>query len=479
MKINCYINRRNSSIKDGLLLLITTTTLSIFMHSCGNPVVPTGGPKDTASPIITDIRIKKGDIDQTITIRFDENIIGKGNPVTSPKTIKQKNRVLVQRKEMEITVPNYTQHIFIKGYIVDLNENNPYMGKDISFDTNRYHFQCKVIDKTGKDKFQFFIQEDTLFHVPLFHSNTKSYQFEGLPDTQQVVHIIKNDNNNLHIDNQEEYNSFRVSKKFMYSDTCDVIVYPKIKAIDKITYDSLGRFLFTGFKPIMGRTIPGMVYMNDTGYLEVSPERITEWTEGWISNYYNGYIDSLPIQRSKKLIEYKSLERIKNLEYTYIDNKDTSRFIQVADERIGGIKDPNQMDKIFREQLPFGIFKIVNTKKSAITLGKIEIVNNDSIDKYTYIYNNRFTYLIKVSKLSKAIYILPTGKYQMLHWIPSEVAIKRETKHIFLLQLPTEGNNYNGSRFFQSDKEFVVDNNIENTLILPEKMLFNSGIRFR
>jgi len=479
MKINYLIKQINSSIRNGFIVLIATTTLSIFINSCGNPVVPTGGPKDTASPKITDIRIKKGDKDQTITIRFDENISGKGNPVTTPKTIKQKNSVSVHRKEMDIKVPNYTQHIFIKGYIVDLNESNPYQGKDISFDTNRYHIQCKINDKTGKDKYQLYIKQDSLYHVPLFHSITKSYEFEGLPDTQQIVHVIKNDNNNLQIDIQEEYNSFYLNKRFLYRDTCEVSVYPKIKAIDKITYDSLGRFLFTGFKPILGKNIPGMVYMNDTGYLEVSPEKITEWIQVWISDYYKGYTDSLPIQRSKKQIEYKVSERLKKLEYIYIDNKDTIRLIQVADERIGGIKHPNQIDKIPREQLPFRIFKIVNTKKSAITLGKIEMINNDSIDKYTYIYNNRFTYLFKVSKLSKASYIIPSGKYQMLHWIASEVPIKRETKNIFLLQMPTEDNNYTGSRFFQSDKEFVVDNNIENTLILPEKMLFNSGIRLR
>ena len=479
MKISRNIRKGNSTIRDGINILIATTTLSIFMHSCGNPVVPTGGPKDTASPTITDIRIKKGDVDQTITIQFNENIIGKGNPVTTPKTIKQKNVVSIRRKEMQIQVPNYTQHIFIKGYIVDLNENNPYQGKDISFDTNSYHIQCKINDKTGKDKYQFYIKQDSLYHVPLFYSNNKTYQFEGLRDTQQIVHVIKNDNNNLQIDIQEEYNSFRVNRKFLYRDTCDISVYPKIKAIDKITYDSLGRFLFTGFKPILGKNIPGLVYMNDTGYLEVSPEKISEYIQGWIFSYYQGYIDSLPLQRSKKLIEYKIFERLKKIEYTYIDNKDTMRFIQVADERIGGIKDPNQLDKITREELPFGIYKIVNTKKSAIALGKIEMINNDSIDKYTYIYNNRFTYLIKVSKLSKATFIIPNGKYQMLHWIASEVPIKRETKNIFLLQMPTEGNNYNGTPFFQSDKEFVVDNNIENTLILPEKMLFNSGIRFR
>lgn len=476
MRMKSYLHYVSLESLRGICICLGIAYAGIIFESCGNPVVPTGGPKDTTSPEIVDIRIKKGSDLTNIAVLFNENISGKGNAVTTPKTLKQKPNNQVHRKQLTIEVPNYTQHIFLNGYIVDLNENNAYLGKNISFDSTKYHLQCKINEKGGKDKFQLFIKEDSLYHVPLFYKN--QYQFEGLPDTQFVLSVIKNDNNNFQVDESEEYNSIRINRKFRYSDTLDISMYPKIKAVEKIVYDSLGNFIFYGYKPLLDRDNPGITALNDTGYAHVDIDQAAIFIEQ-IQDYYSGYCDSLPIIRNKKSLALISNKRLLSIESRYIENKDT--FTLVADTFQGSNKTLSSHPFTIKNgsTLPYRYSIIPSKKKNVIVLGKVELVNEDSITQYLYIYNNKSGFITSVSGRSKQIFILPNGKYQILHWIKREGLNSRETNNKYLLELPNQTNEYQGSLFYRNEKDIVVDNNIENTLILPKKMLFNTGIIFR
>ena len=84
---------------------------TVFIYGCGNPVTPTGGPKDTTAPKLLTIKIDSTTTDKKVELKFNENISLKGQIVISPFG---KTTTDVKRNLIQIQVPKNTRTIYIK-----------------------------------------------------------------------------------------------------------------------------------------------------------------------------------------------------------------------------------------------------------------------------------------------------------------------------------------------------------------------------
>ena len=104
-----------------------------LINGCANPVTPSGGDKDTTGPVIVSIEstvLKTGQ--KRVTIAFDENISTNGAILTSPRILNPNASLLhkteqrVKRNTLFLTLPSYTQTVYLSSTLVDLNEKNKF-----------------------------------------------------------------------------------------------------------------------------------------------------------------------------------------------------------------------------------------------------------------------------------------------------------------------------------------------------------------
>ncbi len=203
----------NISLNNHCWFYLKTISLLIVTYSitsCGNPVTPTGGPKDTASPRITKIKIDSINNYKIITVDFNENISLKGQIPISPLG---KSTNIIKRNSIQIQVPTTTRTIFLKNKITDLNESNPYINSNISLTTDTGIIQ--LVNKTKNTKLTVFIKSDSFILLP--NNTNNCYQFENLKNNETDIIIINQDNNNYIIDKNEEFLKIKLNSKNIYS----------------------------------------------------------------------------------------------------------------------------------------------------------------------------------------------------------------------------------------------------------------------
>ena len=112
----------------GAVLLLCGT-----LQYCANPVPPAGGDKDTTAPVLVSIQSTTKATETTLSLEFDENVTTVGNLVYSPRgrqsSSPNSTSVKVQRKSVDIRVPQSTNCVYLDNWIVDLNEKNPIKNK--------------------------------------------------------------------------------------------------------------------------------------------------------------------------------------------------------------------------------------------------------------------------------------------------------------------------------------------------------------
>lgn len=135
-------------MKQLLSIFIIIITLDLFLHSCANPITPTGGPKDTIPPSLISslpldqsLRFKE----QSIEMTFDEFINAdklKQNLVITPitevkyKTLVKKQTIWISFEEPFEDSTTYTLNFF--DGITDITERNPAENLVIAFSTGDY-----------------------------------------------------------------------------------------------------------------------------------------------------------------------------------------------------------------------------------------------------------------------------------------------------------------------------------------------------
>ncbi|MDA0943627.1 MAG: hypothetical protein O3B78_05360 [Bacteroidetes bacterium] len=193
------------------------TTLSILilsaLASCANPVSPTGGAKDTTSPVL--IRIDKTLIErkdtqlQRWTFVFDENMQSKGSVLLNPSDDYLEQRGKVHRNEVSFDVPLSVKQLSLGKSLSDLNENNLYK----ALDSHQLHIQVSFKDakslRNAKGQWVLTLQtnHETHWVLPSESSPTGlSYRYsDPAPDQSKQYIFFLDANANKQYDSTEVY----------------------------------------------------------------------------------------------------------------------------------------------------------------------------------------------------------------------------------------------------------------------------------
>lgn len=413
----------NISLNNHCWLYLKTISLLIVTYSitsCGNPVTPTGGPKDTASPRITKIKIDSNNNYKIITVDFNENISLKGQIPISPLG---KSTNIIKRNSIQIQVPTTTRTIFLKHKITDLNESNPYINSNIFLTTDTGIIQ--LVNKTKNTKLTVFIKSDSFILLP---NNTNNYyQFENLRNNETDIIIINQDNNNYIIDKNEEFLKIKLNSKYIYStDTIKINhLIPQIRLFQEKAEITNGVTL--KIKNIRSYTtnqkIKNILYQNDT-----------------CIEYENSKEYQLKPGRTFILINQNDTTYLKEKFSTY-----------------------NTTVNINSPMVFTATKKPLNERTQNLGKLKLSSLADSSFKYHLYLRNKEYQFLLNITS-NDSIY-LPVGNYQCLvSLIPFEEIHKDYVEELLL---------------FNYKEEIIINSKLENNLILPKKELFNIGITYK
>ncbi len=387
---------------------------------CGNPVTPTGGPKDNEPPKIKTIHFDTTSKKYTkIQIEFDENITVKGQITASPKS---SIKPIINRNKLSFDVPKEAKTIFIKNKIVDLNESNPYNGSNISLTHDSGVILLKNLTK--ENKLTVFIKKDTFIYIPQIDKN--NYQFENLDYTEKNITIIHNDNNNYLIDTKEDFNVVPIDHKF-YSkfDTIKIhFLHPRITPYDKRIKIDSQLYLTT-------KTLKYYSNLNLTKNIICQNDTCANQLDSLKNIFNRGTI------------------------YYYITNKDTI----VLNE----IFSPNQIKYSFKSPIQTTISK-QKASKLSIPLGVLHVIKPDTNTIYIYLKNEKNQFIIHLNNTTTDSIYLPAGNYQCYS----------SYNNLYNNEIPAVSENL----YYYKD-QVIINSKLENHLILPKKELYNTGITFR
>jgi len=409
--------------------LTLAVLFGMWVLSCGNPVVPTGGPKDTSSPVLKHFSIDSTNKDYLVTLVFDENIAIKGPLKVSPIS---KIKTSVKRNTVNVEVSKASKTIFIQQSITDLNESNPYKGKNISL-TKDSGIIC-LKNATKNNKVSLFIKEDSLIYIP--QQIKEDYKFENLNYLESIITVIAKDNNNYTVDPEEEFLQIPIdSKNYGTRDTIKInFLYPRVKLFEKeIPLETEKSILKTKYIKTYktGTTINNLICQNDSCIQSNGPT-----------------MDLLP-----------------KTTYCLIKNKDS---IYLKERH-------SFSDSLFLINSPICFSK---TKKSkyCIDLGKLIIKQNQNDSTYILLKSENNSFLIHITSGSDSIYI-PVGKYQCyLSKTPfNQIGQASNTKS----NKPITNHLLNQPPLYKFKEEILINSKLDNSLILPDYNKYNFGITFK
>ncbi|MFM6951662.1 MAG: hypothetical protein ACKOXR_00780 [Bacteroidota bacterium] len=429
--------------------------MTALFQSCANPVPPAGGDKDTLAPVLLSVESALKSNRNHITLQFDENISTAGTLVYSPK-IKTSNTpststVKTQRNTIHVDVPAITNCIYLDNWVVDLNEKNPLKNSSLLLngDSGEVIIKLKSSNST-KSKFGVYIFRDSLIYYPKSNKNN-IYHFQGLPSGIYETVIIENDNNQK-IENNESYNVFfSVNRP---NDTLFVALYPPKKAYKSAYLLSQTKYPYC----LIGSPI----------------------SHEWLS-----LSDSLYLNQDTLLFSSTISKRLQ-LDLSIDSFITSNRFIHQTEKKLYGILDKDTLTSRLglygfntsNYSSTYHTSKGDTVKHTFITLSKNTIQNNTDSTVYIRVFNNQINYILKLSKLQQTQIILPEGLYSWVSWIHSNPKnndlsqpLNIDGSDLFVSDINTQQES-----FYSSPKPWIVKKNLENTLILPELSLYNTGI---
>ncbi len=268
--------------------IVSLFLVLIFWASCANIVPPGGGKKDTQGPkllkslpqdSLLNTRVNK------IELHFDEyvNVNDAAKEISITPLLKQNPSVLAYGKKVILKIPdsllqnNTTYTLQWGAAIRDLHEGNPYSGKAFVFSTGAWfdslQLRGRIIDAaTGlpdsNTKIQVLLydaQEADSSIVtrkkPLYrvYCNSGAYfNFQGLPDKTFRIFALKEQNENMIWDQDEEAVAFDIKSYRPSKDTLPIALTLFVEAIDsnkKNLKDTLSSSSSGLKKPRMSQTV--------------------------------------------------------------------------------------------------------------------------------------------------------------------------------------------------------------------------------
>ena len=244
------------------LLCLGMLLTAFLAQRCANAVAPTGGPKDTAPPVVVQAVPENNStnfIGKKIEITFDEYItLENANqnvlispPLTEKPDIKLKNKTVVV-KFKETLAANTTYTINFGSAIKDLHEGNPFKDYVFSFSTGDHidtlRIAGKVLNAEDKKPIEdayvslYAADRENLDSLPLstvpnYITKTDkegNFSLNGLADKKYLVFALKDVNSNLYFDQPNEEVAFLDT---LVQASC--LQQPKLPAMDSTAKDSV------------------------------------------------------------------------------------------------------------------------------------------------------------------------------------------------------------------------------------------------
>jgi hypothetical protein len=268
-------------------------TLALFTN-CANPVLPTGGNKDSIPPKILQIHTS-GSIPKSgsLTITFNENI-QLNNPeqliLTTPKIHEIKYRVTLNRLEISLHISDSLQKNkqedksylqILPGCIQDLNEKNKFpetilvpLTQPFTLDSNFFTGTINNILLPNKTNLKAFVYNDT------FHKNEKDQMeytqiYDGSKFVLPIIWMDKNKsilflddvNKNHSIDTNEYYTIHKLIKDSAQALNFSYSSYPEKLKLQVFRYGNTGMITgLSGSKIIVPNNTP---YHPDTALISI------------------------------------------------------------------------------------------------------------------------------------------------------------------------------------------------------------------
>ena len=218
--------------------IITILAIALLLVGCANVVMPSGGPKDTKSPVVLEASPANNSTDfkgKTIHLTFDEFIVlnnPSNNVMISPPmskkpTYRTSGKTLIIKFEEQLQ-PNTTYSINFGDAIKDLHEGNIFKGYTFNFSTgasiDSLSLKGKVISASELKPMDGMVvglysddnESVTLDSLPYkikpnYITTTDKngeFEFSGLADKEYLVFALKDANSNLIYDLPNEEIAF-------------------------------------------------------------------------------------------------------------------------------------------------------------------------------------------------------------------------------------------------------------------------------
>ena len=217
----------------GLLVLVYIAYL-VFVTSCANPGIPSGGDKDTIPPVVLKVVPEMNSVNyegKTISLTFNEFVIVDQLAdvmVVSPPLPK---KAVVRTKGKGIVInlgdslrSNVTYSVDFKDAIADNNEKNPLEDFRIAFSTGPtldtlmlggYVFDAENIEPVENATILMYLSSDTITapreKIPLYVAKTNKegfYAFSNVAEGNYYLYALLEEDNSLKYDQADEKIAF-------------------------------------------------------------------------------------------------------------------------------------------------------------------------------------------------------------------------------------------------------------------------------
>lgn len=379
-----------------------------IITSCANPVGPTGGDKDTQSPLILKIDTLTKNKQKYVRIQFDENINFKNNIHFIPYTKITSDQLKIENQSITVRIPENLNAISLNESISDVNENNlghyPFiiLGKD----TSKQTLQIQHPLKDNKIKIKGYTLIDTLIYRGDNFINN-SIRFEALKADSQYFHVYADQNNNDKLDETEYY---YINKIKPSPDTIKTQLYPPLQNPIFVNHQTNNKY---------------SIYISQNNQFK----KITDSLDEYLIHLDTFLILKTDSNKIKRLLLQSSI----TLKPTKASISDTKKEIIYQNKLLTDtniykeyfVSQLLNIDTLMYPYLPyFNNIKttIVNVKPNSVPKNKLKlgelILQNDSFETlYVSIYqNNKNIYSEELNIGNKSIH-LPIGKYQILAWL--------------------------------------------------------------
>ena len=313
------------------LLCLGMLLTAFLAQRCANAVAPTGGPKDTAPPVVVQAVPENNStnfIGKKIEITFDEYItLENANqnvlispPLSEKPDIKLKNKTVVV-KFKENLAANTTYTINFGSAIKDLHEGNPFKDYVYSFSTGDHidtlSIAGKVLNAEDKKPIEdvyvslYAADRENLDSLPLsvapnYITKTDkegNFSLNGLADKKYLVFALKDVNSNLYFDQPNE--------EVAFLDTLVPASYPQTpmpKTMDTVATDSTAMevdsvAVETTANPVDSVAVDTTANLMDSTAFETKAMTMFDQKALSLTLYMFTEVDSTQMLLEKKLVE--------------------------------------------------------------------------------------------------------------------------------------------------------------------------------